>query len=147
MGVVLKLHLGVIEIPYDEGDQNTGEVAEFLEARYQIMQHFFSYNESNIISLLENSIAGNLENIIAGAPPSSDPFAEAMSEIHNLFVIFLQSKDLDGRVVGVPTMRALKGIRRRLKNKRGQPRESFIDTGLYMASMRAWVSEVMNAEH
>lgn len=141
----MKLHLGVIDVPYDEEDATTGEVATFLEEKYQVMQLFFDYHQADIIKLMENSIAGSLENIMAGATASSDPFAEAMSEIHNLFVFFITSKKLDGRP-GVPTMASLLGISKRLKNKRGQPRPSFIDTGLYIASMRAWVSEVINAE-
>ena len=41
--------------------------------------------------------------------------------------------------------RALDGISRRFKNKKGPPRPSFIDTGTYQAAMRAWVSGVLNA--
>jgi hypothetical protein len=46
---------------------------------------------------------------------------------------------------GVPTRRALDGISKRLKNKKGDPRASFVDTGTYQAAMRAWVSGVLNA--
>ena len=42
-------------------------------------------------------------------------------------------------------IRALDGISRRFKNKKGPPRPSFIDTGTYQAAMRAWVSGVLNA--
>ena len=142
----MKLHLGVIDIPYDEGEESTGDVAQYLEERYQILQRFFDEHQEKIVSLMEESIAGALENIMAGAPPSADPFAEAMSEVHNLFVFFLTTRQLDGNA-GIPTLASLNGVSRRLKNKRGPVRPSFIDTGLYMASMRAWVSEVMNAEH
>ncbi|EJC5177426.1 DUF1353 domain-containing protein [Salmonella enterica] len=40
---------------------------------------------------------------------------------------------------GVPTARALEGISKRFKNRKGEPRPSFIDTGMFQASMRAWV--------
>ncbi len=140
----MKLHLGVIEIPYDGEDVTTGDVAEFLEDRYSVMQLFFEKRESEIISLMENSLAGSLENIMAGAPPANDPFIEAMSEIHNLFVMFITSRQLDGNP-GIPTRASLEGVSKRLKNKRGPARPSFVDTGLYIASMRAWVSEVMSA--
>lgn len=146
VGAVVKLHLGVMDIPYDDGKETTGEVASFLEERYSVMQRFFDAHERDIIKLMEDSIAGSLENIMAGAPPAKDPFAEAMSEVHNLFIFFITNKKLDGND-GIPTMASLLGISRRLKNKRGPPRPSFLDTGLYIASMRAWVSEVMNAEH
>lgn len=144
MGSVVKLHLGVIEIPYDDEDVTTGDVAAFLEERYSVMQLFFEKQEKEIIGLMENSLAGSLENIMAGAPVASNPFAEAMSDIHNLFIVFITTQQLDGNP-GIPTLASLEGISRRFKNKRGPVRPSFKDTGLYIASMRAWVSEVMSA--
>ena len=36
------LHLGVIDIPYEDENTTTGSVAEELEARYQIMQTFLT---------------------------------------------------------------------------------------------------------
>lgn len=140
----MKLHLGVIEIPYDGEDVTTGDVAHFLEDRYSVMQLFFEKREKEIVSLMENSLAGSLENIMAGASPANDPFIEAMSGIHNLFVMFITSRQLDGNP-GIPTRASLEGVSKRLKNKRGPARPSFVDTGLYIASMRAWVSEVMSA--
>lgn len=145
VGAILKLHFGVMDIPYDGESVTTGDVATFLEEKYSVMQLFFEVHEKDIVQLMENSIAGSLENIMAGAPPANDPFAESMSEIHNLFIFFITSQQLDGHP-GIPTLASLEGISRRLKNKRGPPRPSFVDTGLYIASMRAWVSEVMSAE-
>lgn len=145
----MKLHLGVIEFPYGQEDgeaKTTGDVAESLEARYAILQKFFDRYEKNIATLMESSVAGALENIMAGAPMPSDPFAEAMGEVHNLFVQFLEKEELNGEP-GVPTRRAMLGISSRFKNKKGDPRASFVDTGLYEASMRAWVSEVMSGNN
>lgn len=141
----MKLHLGVIDIPYEEGGETTADVAQYLEDNYGVMQYFFDTHTEQIIGLLEKDLAGSLENIMAGAPPSNNPFMESMSEIHNLFVIFLETNQMDGQP-GVPTKRALDGISKRLKSKKGDaPRPSFIDTGLYEASMRSWVSEVMQS--
>nr|WP_245168509.1 hypothetical protein [Enterobacter roggenkampii] len=89
-------------------------------------------------------MAASLENMMAGAPPAKDPLAESMSRIHDLFVAFLDNTEMNG-LPGVPTRRALDGISRRFKNKKGPPRPSFIDTGTYQAAMRAWVSRVLNA--
>lgn len=140
----MKLHLGVIDIPYESESVTTGDVAEFLEDKYGIMTHFFWLYGPIIAELMAESIAGQLENIIAGAPPSKDPFAEAMSKVHDLFVNFLDDEEMNG-MPGVPTLRALMGISKRFKDKKGQPRPSFIDTGTYQAAMRAWVSGVPNA--
>lgn len=141
---MITLHLGVIDIPYQGEDSTTGDVAEYLEGKYRIMQTFFDRHGNEIIAFMTNDLAAGLENMLAGVPPSRDPFAESMSKVHNLFVAFLDNQEMNG-MPGVPTRRALEGISKRLKNKKGDPRASFVDTGTYQAAMRAWVSGVLNA--
>lgn len=141
---MITLHLGVIDIPYEDEDTTTGDVAEFLEEKYQIMQTFFDRYGREIADMMSNDLAGGLENIMAGAPMPRDPLAESMSQVHNLFVAFLDNEEMNG-MTGVPTLRALEGISKRFKEKKGEPRPSFIDTGMYQAAMRSWVSGVLNA--
>ncbi len=141
---MITLHLGVIDIPYEDEDTTTGDVAEYLEDKYQIMQTFFDRYEREIVDMMSEDMAGQLENLLAGFPPQKDPFAQSMSKIHNLFSAFLTSQEMNG-MPGVPTRRALEGISKRLKNKKGNPRPSFIDTGTYQGAMMAWVSGVLNA--
>ncbi|ENM4476130.1 hypothetical protein AB7Y34_002984 [Salmonella enterica] len=141
---MITFHLGVIDVPYEDENTTTGDVAEYLEEKYQIMQTFFDRYSNDIADLMTNDMAASLENMMAGAPPARDPLAESMSHIHDLFVAFLDNTEMNG-LPGVPTRRALKGISRRFKNKKGPPRPSFIDTGTYQAAMRAWVSGVLNA--
>lgn len=141
---MITFHLGVIDVPYEDENTTTGDVAEYLEEKYQIMQTFFDRYSNDIADLMANDMAASLENMMAGAPPAKDPLAESMSRIHDLFVAFLDNTEMNG-LSGVPTRRALEGISRRFKNKKGPPRPSFIDTGTYQAAMRAWVSGVLNA--
>ncbi|HHZ9505476.1 hypothetical protein [Citrobacter portucalensis] len=141
---MITLHLGVIDIPYEGEGATTGDVAERLEEKYRIMQTFFDRYGNEIADLMSKDLAANLENMLAGAPPSRDPLAESMSRVHDLFVAFLDNEEMNG-MPGVPTQRALLGISKRFKNKRGDPRASFVDTGTYQAAMRAWVSGVLNA--
>ncbi|EJP6912203.1 hypothetical protein NY642_001281 [Salmonella enterica] len=141
---MITFHLGVIDVPYEDENTTTGDVAEYLEEKYQIMQTFFDRYSNDIADLMTNDMATSLENMMAGAPPARDPLAESMSRIHDLFVAFLDNTEMNG-LLGVPTRRALEGISRRFKNKKGPPRPSFIDTGTYQAAMRAWVSGVLNA--
>jgi len=141
---MITFHLGVIDVPYEDENTTTGDVAEYLEEKYQIMQTFFDRYSKDIADLMANDMAASLENMMAGAPPAKDPLAESMSRIHDLFVAFLDNTEMHG-LPGVPTPRALDGISRRFKNKKGPPRPSFIDTGTYQAAMRAWVSGVLNA--
>lgn len=138
------LHLGVMDIPYEDDKVTTGDVAGYLEDRYKILQTFFDMYADTIADFMADSLAGQIENMMAGAPPNNDPFSEAMSKTHDLFVKFLDNQEMNGKP-GVPTKRALDGISKRFKMKKGEPRPSFIDTGAYQASMRAWVSGVINA--
>ena len=141
---MITFHLGVIDIPYKDESTTTSDVAVYLEEKYQIMQTFFDRYGNDIAELMSKDLAANLENMLAGAPPSRDPLAESMSQVHHLFVAFLDNAEMNGPE-GVPTKRALDGISKRFKWKKGEVRPSFIDTGMFQASMRAWVSGVLNA--
>ncbi|PIJ48830.1 hypothetical protein BL250_02275 [Erwinia sp. OLTSP20] len=141
---MITFHLGVIDIPYEDENTTTGDVAGYLESKYRIMQTFFDRHKNDIADLITKDMAAGLENLLAGASANRDPLAESMSHIHNLFVAFLDNEEMNG-LPGVPTRRALLGISKRFKHKKGNPRPSFIDTGTYQASMRAWVSGVLNA--
>jgi hypothetical protein len=81
---MITFHLGVIDIPYEDENTTTGDVAEYLEEKYQIMQTFFDRYSNDIADLMAKTWR-SLENMMAGAPPK-DPLAESMSRIHDLFV-------------------------------------------------------------
>lgn len=136
------LHLGVTDIPYSTG-QTTGDVAEILEHKYDVMGNFVGLHEPQIAADLENSLEAEMENLLLGAPRSSDPFAGAASKIEHRFRQFLSLKEMDALgVPGVPTAASLAGYSKRFKQKQKKsrgPRPSFIDTGLYQRSFKAWV--------
>nr|WP_239509307.1 hypothetical protein [Citrobacter sp. CRE-46] len=77
-----------MDIPYENENTTTGDVAEILEGKYHIMQTFFDRHGEEIAQLMSNDLAAGLENLLAGAPPPSDPFAESMSQVHHLFCRF-----------------------------------------------------------
>ena len=144
------LHLGVIDQPYDEG-ATTGMVAEILEDKYHVMEVFFELRIDDVAAALERSIQGALDALAMDAPVENiDPFGSATADIETAFRHFLDSKEIEGiGIPGVPTQAALDGVSHRFKNprykitKKGKkvkraPRPSFIDTGLYEASMKAW---------
>ena len=157
------LHLGVIDMPYADApkkhqrksggtpNETTGDVAEILEAKYGVMEQFFKAHEQDIATSLESSIASALENLIASKGSSltkqilagtSTGLAQAESEIKDKFSNFLSNKEVETLgIAGVPTRAALDGVSHRFKNpyKKRPARPSFIDTGLYQTSFRAWV--------
>lgn len=137
------MHLGVKDIPYEDGGPTTGEVAQWLENRYSIMEFFFMVHENQIAEMMARDMASQLESIMAGAPVSQNLMAESMSEIMNMFIQFIGDEEMNG-IWGIPTKRAMKGIRKRLKKMKGPPRPSFMDTGNYTQSFTAWVDGYLN---
>jgi hypothetical protein len=151
--VTLKLHLGVVDVPYSYRAKNrrgrpakgastvtTGDVADILEAKYDVMATFFEKHEEEITEAIEKSLAHSLESTLSGAPSGRDPFLASYGKIETAFRKFLDNKEMDG-VPGVPTEASLKGVSHRFKHpyaKRAS-RPSFIDTGLYEANFKAWI--------
>lgn len=148
----MKLQLGVIDIPYagnprdkrehpSTGTETTGDVADWLEKRYGLMDCFVDLHEKEIVEALETSVATAIENLMRGAPPSIDPFGEAIFKIETLF----KFQYIDGGeperagVPGVPTKAAQMGVNYSLKSGKGNPRVSFVNTGLYRDSFKAWI--------
>ena len=76
-----------------------------------------------------------------GAPvDAGSPFAAGESQIENRFKQFLSLREVEKLgIPGVPTKAALAGVSHRFKGKKGGRRPSFIDTGLYQASFKAWI--------
>jgi hypothetical protein len=165
----LVLYLGVIDVPYaneaqkekiphakkgkknkpikpktQTGTQTTGDVAEILEAKYGIMGTFAFMRLPDIAKELENSIAGELESLMMGGSGSSNPFKSAESAIEAMFKNFLAKGDIEhAGIEGVPTQAAKDGVNHRLARPyaKGNPRrESFVDTGTYSASFKAWIA-------
>jgi hypothetical protein len=146
------LHLGVIDQPYvNSVGTTTGDVAEILEDKYHVMEVFFELRRQDVAAALERSIQGALDQLDMNVPVENiNPFSGASGEIEAAFRHFLDSKEIESLgIPGVPTQAALDGVSHRFKNPRYKktkggkkvkraPRPSFIDTGLYEASMKAW---------
>lgn len=137
----------------DEGAQEhsatktTGDVATILEDHYHIMEVFIEEGggAEKLEEVFRHSAENAMEAILKGAPSADlNITGEATSEIEAAFKIFLALKLMDGLFPGVPTKASLKGINHRLKHpyaKGNKPRPSFIDTGLYQSSFKAWTDK------
>lgn len=129
----------------DAAFKTTGDVATILESKYGVMEAFFDNHEVEIVGDLTESLAGALEDVVSGAPVADrDPFAEGTSKIEEKFKAFLSSREAERvGIDGTPTRAARRGVNHRFKHpyaKSNPRRPSFIDTGLYQASMKAWVT-------
>ncbi len=163
------LHLGVIDIPYVEpapapkkvakagrrprphkahsakyGHVTTGDVASFLENRYHVMELFWELHQDAIADDFANSISGSIETFLMGGPANLDVMGSATSQLEDRFKQMLSMRELDSLgYPGIPTEAAKAGVSHRHKSgftKNRTPRPSFIDTGLFQASFKAWVT-------
>ena len=148
--MTLTLHLGVYDVPYVEeesatasrkriaaarkgkqkprgtkapGTVTTADVADILEAHYALFTVYFETHETQIAEWFAESMSNTIDSLIAGAPPTIDPYGEAETR----------------GIPGVPTKAALQGVNHRLKRKRGERRPSFRDTGLMESAFVAWI--------
>lgn len=152
-----RLSLGVVELPYVDAEQprrkkykakvvslSTGDVAEILEAKYGVMQHFFDTYQGRIATAMAEAVKDRIEALIMGRPATGELFPEIGDDIKVMFHKFISEKEIERLgITGVPTQAALSGVSHRFKHpyaKRGS-RPSFIDTGLYLDSFVAEVSE------
>jgi hypothetical protein len=166
------LHLGVAELPYVEppakpkklakvrhGRQKprakaradaaaaqvtTGEVAEFLETHYGVMEVFWNTHEDQCGALLTEGLKSAFEQLASGAGPVGlNPYAEAVSKIADMFKLWLTSGEAErAGIPGTPTLAAQHRQSARFKSGTADKnRPSFVDTGLYEASMTAWIEE------
>jgi hypothetical protein len=152
-GLRLTLYLGVLIQPYRVRTTRsrkakavtpltTGDVAQFLEDKYEIIKTFVRVKEDKMIRVLEGSLQGGLESLLTGAP-KTDPWGSATQDIMAMFSDFILSREAER--VGIPgttTLAAIKGINHRKKHpyaKANPRRASFFDTGLYVGSFRAWM--------
>lgn len=149
------LNLGVIDVPYAErpsgrrrrrkggGGKTTGDVAEILEARYHVMEHFWEIFQRDNVQDIEESLQAAIENLFAGGPVNITGFEGSLSKMEDRFKQMLSLRVLDTLgFPGIPTEAALRGVNHRLKRpyKRRAARPSFIDTGLYQSSFKTWVT-------
>jgi hypothetical protein len=121
------------------------KVANILEGKYNIVETFSEIHEEEIHNIMHDGFKEIAKNMIEKRGGSSNASLKNLMKpstdhIQSMFRQFLDSEEMNGMVPGVPTGAALLGIRhgRGSKTKKGQ-RPSFVDTGIYKASFRAWV--------
>lgn len=151
------LHLGVVDVGYTDGDgsTSTGDVAGYLENRYHIMRTFLEQEEKFIEDQLIDAVAGAIESIAQGRPvpglntalgtklDTRQLFGASVNQcIEERFRDFLDSGEMNRYLPPKQqSQAAAAGINHRKKDPNtGQARQAFIDTGLYQAAFRAWMT-------
>lgn len=104
------------------------------------MEVFYRVHGRDVASAIEDSLGGAMESLLMGQ--QVDPWGSGMQAIQAAFKKFISTREAERvGIPGTPTHAALMGYSQRRKHPfaRGPRRPSFRDTGLYMASFRAWV--------
>jgi hypothetical protein len=124
--------------PKRDSSKTTKQVAAILEKRYGIMEFFAEkYSDDIAEAMLEvyEPIIGNLDE---GDPLNLEHVGlpkDIAERLEEKFRNMIKNREMDGQP-GVPTA-ASAGYTKR-NGKRVRRRPSFDDTGLYIASFRAW---------
>lgn len=131
-----------MELPYNKkGGLTTFDVANFLEARYHVMEVFYQVHQADVAASLEDSLQGAVENLMLGGPTQQNPFGTAENKIKDAFDVFITNKEMESLgYPGVPTKASIQRRSARFKSKKAKKeRPSFVDTGLYLNSFASWV--------
>jgi hypothetical protein len=135
--------LSAAQQAYGQG-KTTQQVAKDLENQYGIVEKFYEMEEDNIVDLVEEAFDEAIEKVMMMQRISKKGISDASTnKIEERFRKNLAERRYDGMLPGVPTLASLRGVSHLLQHpyaKRGS-RPSFIDTGMYSRSFRAWVTE------
>ncbi len=149
----MKIELGVIDQPYADSTLGTGGLSQILEDKYGILGSFVDVHAKDIQKALERSFVNALEEMAMGLP-KRPLYASGLEEIQTMMKRWLSTQEVEQQgIKGVPTKAALIGKSSRFKSgfsgvsmkqfkkgiKVGTRRPSFIDSGLYQASLKAWI--------
>jgi hypothetical protein len=129
---------------YGQG-KTTVEVAAEIEARFHVVETFWDLEENGIVEMLEDALADDIEDVMAMSKVSRKGISvKETDKIESRFRQNLTARKYDGVISGVPTKASLRGVSHLRQNPYAarNSRPSFLDTGMYSRSFRAWVEDV-----
>jgi hypothetical protein len=131
------------QINYGAG-KTTQNVANELEVKYGIVGKFYELEEDNIVEMIEDAFGDELDQIMQMQKISRKGISDKYTDkIVDSFQKSLMSRRFDGILPNVPTKASLRGVSHlRINPNAGRgSRPSFVNTGMYLRSFRAWVTE------
>ena len=140
-----KVALGVNNVAYtdEDGGMTTGEVAEILEKKYDVMGVFVQLHKKAILDDVSNTFLMMLKRYMATGQAWGNHSEFPLERTDAAFRDYL-GRDEWQRETGKVIMAARKGVNHRKKHpyaKANGPRPAFIDTGLYRRSFRAFLKK------
>jgi hypothetical protein len=153
------------------GNPNTTtfEVATKLEEKYHVFETFFNSRKQKIADFLADDMANSINNLVQrGKAIKSSKSAAFSNKFHGInmdyetssltygadqkierefrtFIFSNEMQKLSLALTGAPmSQAAARGVNHRFKRpyaKKNKARPAFVDTGLYVSSMRSWVTK------
>ena len=160
------LHLGVVNVAYVDSEEKdattTGKVAEILEDKYHVMRVFVENHEEEIADIVAKRYLGMI-NTMANGGPKPDRQNIPMDKVDSAFRDYLGADEWQ-KTSGQTIEAAKTGVSHRFKSIKGGtlsaksiaagkskaasmvlkasrgPRPAFVDSGLYSAAFRSWLT-------
>ena len=151
------LHFGFEETSYSDKSLTAADVAEILEDKYGVVEHFYELHKNEIEELITEAFASELNNSLQNnvswnttnaswkgtnieimTATKSNPYAIAIDKIKEMFHRAIDQKEFDSLgIPGVPTKDSLKG--KTPSTNKGPVRPSFLFSGIFKESFRVWI--------
>ena len=129
----MHIEIGVHQTKEPYSKLYTQDLANILEAKYGLFSQFSEMYRGDIADALADSLAQATENVFTFkslfSKKQSDPYAQGLKTIENLFKEYIDEEWLTGMANGVPTFDALHGFSRAINRYTYSRRPSFKDTG------------------
>jgi hypothetical protein len=135
----MKLYLGVDQVPEWQSNWDTYDLGKHLEEKYGLFSKFYEMDKEKIAKYIEEGIEGALSTYQLTGQMPADPLPSVGTQIVKDFQDMIDQKKFDNVLPNVPTKASKIGIRRRFKNRLDPNRPSFQDTGIFEASLEAWI--------
>jgi hypothetical protein len=149
----MELHFGVNDVRYSgqlaskqqrkltksqrgyERSKTTGQVMDYLESKYGLIEAFIEENKDVIHSIIEKAATKALKNDTKMTIPASD-----CRKLESLFRDSIAGQRFDGIVPGVPVHAAIAGISHKYLHPfaKHASRPSFMDTDLFRRNFKVW---------
>jgi hypothetical protein len=121
--------------------KTVGMVAEELEKKYGILEAFVTMEENFIVDNFEKAYVNAIDT---RAPADTWTAVWDPIQLESKFRHAITGQKFDGIIKGVPTKAAQEGVshlRADPYRKGATARPSFMNTGLYMRSLKAWLEK------
>ena len=123
-----KIVRGKYQKSYGRG-KTTTDISEMLEEHFKVVDAFFAVEEDYIIDLIEEQAAMDLDKVMMMQTVSKEGFS------------FTETDKIEARFRNDLTQRKLEMLTGRTKAADKEGRPSFVKSGLYRRSFRAWMEE------